>query len=743
MTVRTSWWIGALSLLVVLALPRPGTATFPIFIQGVTVRWSGDDVPVSYVIQSSGSDDIADHSEDLAIELGFAAWESSSSSTIAFAEDLTANASRTDFGANDIHLIWFDETNASGFFPGASSTIAITPVSFSLATGFIVDADIVFNGDDHDFSTNKSPGTFDVQSIATHEIGHFLGLDHSGIGAATMFPFAATEITLPRALTLDDHAGAANLYPAGATTGSVSGTVRRSGDSSVVIGAHVVAINDDGVVVASTYSGSDGTFTISPIPADTYQIYAEPIDQPVTGANLSSDIGGSAQTNFATTFLGGNATPTSVAVTPGSSNAVGTLTVPATGPFNLTAATSQPVAAPRGNFAAITIFGTGLDGADETVSVSGTGVTLFWSSFTNGGNPRYSLILQILSTAEPGPRNITVSNAANEIAVLTGVVQVVEPSPTISMVTPSFGSSGGGTAVTITGTNFVTGMTVFFGDTLATAVSVDSATQITCTSPSGGSGAVDVIVQNPEGNIAVASDGYEYEGLPTVTSVFPGAGDVAGGTTITITGSGFEAGVSVTIGGAPATVGSTSATSISCVSPAGVLGAQTLRVTNPLGLFDQSRTFTYVAIADPTINAVDPSTGSTSGGTEITVSGTGFQSGLTVLVGGVAATAVTLVSATTATAVTPAHAAGTVNVQVTNPDTTGATAAAAFTFEAPAAGGGGGGGGCGSTVGLPPGSDPFTGGSFPYLLLSLAALAHHFLRIRARKNERDFSPVSG
>src|SRR5262249_57278148 len=77
-----------------------------------------------------------------------------------------------------------------------------------------------------------------------------------------------------------------------------------------------------------------------------------------------------------------------------------------------------------------------------------------------------------------------------------------------------------------------------------------------------------------------------------------------------------------------------------------------------------------------------PASGSTAGGTQLTLTGTNFASGATVSVGGIATTAVTVVSATTITATTPAHAAGTVNVVVTNPDTRSATLANGFAHVA-------------------------------------------------------------
>lgn len=72
--------------------------------------------------------------------------------------------------------------------------------------------------------------------------------------------------------------------------------------------------------------------------------------------------------------------------------------------------------------------------------------------------------------------------------------------------------------------------------------------------------------------------------------------------------------------------------------------------------------------AAPTVTGVSPPSGSTSGGTSVTISGTGFQSYATVTIGGVNATSVTVANSTTIMATTGAHAAATVNVVVQNPD---------------------------------------------------------------------------
>lgn len=88
----------------------------------------------------------------------------------------------------------------------------------------------------------------------------------------------------------------------------------------------------------------------------------------------------------------------------------------------------------------------------------------------------------------------------------------------------------------------------------------------------------------------------------------------------------------------------------------------------------------------PNATSISPASGSTAGGTSVTISGTDFVSGATVTVGGTAATNVTVASATSITATTPAHAAGSVNVIVTNPDGQSDTLTGAFTYVAPTGG---------------------------------------------------------
>jgi phosphatidylinositol-3-phosphatase len=85
----------------------------------------------------------------------------------------------------------------------------------------------------------------------------------------------------------------------------------------------------------------------------------------------------------------------------------------------------------------------------------------------------------------------------------------------------------------------------------------------------------------------------------------------------------------------------------------------------------------------PSINGITPTTGTTAGGTAITISGANFAPGATVILGGAAAANVNVTSGTTITAVTPAHAAATVNVTVTNSDGQSGTLTNGFTYFTP------------------------------------------------------------
>ena len=237
---------------------------------------------------------------------------------------------------------------------------------------------------------------------------------------------------------------------------------------------------------------------------------------------------------------------------------------------------------------------------------------------------------------------------------------IVVPPPTITSIVPNSGPVAGGTTVVITGTN-LTGGTVTFGGTAATCT-VNSATQITCTTPAHTPGAVDVVVTTP-GGTATSTGGFTYVPLPTVTGLSPRLGVVAGGTSVTITGTGFTGlgtgDATFTFGGVAATCTVNSDTSATCATPAGVAGgAVDVAATTPVGGTGTTTSpFYYVAL--------NPVIGPTAGGQTVTITGVGFT-GATVYFNGLysARAACTATTDFLLTCITPARPVGPTDVVI-------------------------------------------------------------------------------
>src|SRR5216684_963955 len=247
--------------------------------------------------------------------------------------------------------------------------------------------------------------------------------------------------------------------------------------------------------------------------------------------------------------------------------------------------------------------GTANSGAATTTTASELifGAATVASVVTGAGNGFTSRIITPSDGDDAEDRVVTTTGSYSATAPLSPsaawVMQMVafkaasSPSaPTVTSVSPSSGAVAGGTAVTITGTNFVTGATVTFGGTGATNVVVVSATQITATTAAHAAGAVNVVVTNPDTQTGTLTNGFTYTSAsaPTVTSVSPSSGAAAGGTAVTITGTNFVTGATNVV--------VVSATQITATTAAHVAGAVNVVVTNPdTQTGSVTNGFTYVA----------------------------------------------------------------------------------------------------------------------------------------------------
>ena len=155
---------------------------------------------------------------------------------------------------------------------------------------------------------------------------------------------------------------------------------------------------------------------------------------------------------------------------------------------------------------------------------------------------------------------------------------------------------------------------------------------------------------------------------PVVLLVSPPSGSAAGGTVVTITGTGFTGASAVSFGSDAATSFTVdSATQITATSPAGAAGEVDVTVTTPGGASVGAPGSKFTYVAPPEVSAVSPPSGPTTGGTVVTITGTDFTGATAVSFGSDAATSFTVDSVTQITATSPAGAAGEVDVTVTTP----------------------------------------------------------------------------
>ncbi|MFB3916757.1 MAG: matrixin family metalloprotease [Terriglobales bacterium] len=257
----------------------------------------------------SGSRSVAD-----VMQSSFAVWTSAPNIALSVVRGADSNVTSESSSLPGVNLICFICTDTSFSDVG---TLAVTLFRFNVSTGAMTKTDILFNPNPSGVTFTTDPSSangsiIDLQTVATHEIGHFLGLDHSAVTNAVMFPFSPD---IRETLAADDVAGMSLLYPKSppdVAAGAIAGTVQFATGGGV-FGAHVFAdsvtgLGGFGMGVRNgpigTLTDANGNYAITGLPVDTYMVSAEPLDQPVTNTDVSdyAKVFGktSVQTNFTT-----------------------------------------------------------------------------------------------------------------------------------------------------------------------------------------------------------------------------------------------------------------------------------------------------------------------------------------------------------------------------------------------------------------------------------------------------------
>ena len=301
----------------------------------------------------------------------------------------------------------------------------------------------------------------------------------------------------------------------------------------------------------------------------------------------------------------------------------------------------------------------------------------------------------VSGTVPPGTTSftysVTASNGDGSVTSPPQTVAVQAPVPVVTGLSASLGPIAGGNTITIYGSGFTGATKVGFGPANSTHFTVVNDTTITALVPAQAAATHNVVVTTAGGTSAdVAVDLYTYlPPAPVVTGLSTSSGPTTGTNTVTITGTGFTGATEVAFGpvnSADFTV--VNATTITAVAPPEPAATHNVAVTGPGGTSAvvAADRYTYVVPAPvPAITGLSTSTGLTTGGNTVTITGSAFTGATKVAFGPVSATGFTVVDDTTITAQVPAQAAGTNNVTVTGPGGTSAVVATdRYTYVVPA-----------------------------------------------------------
>ena len=276
-----------------LALPAVAATRLTYDIQGTptALEWAPTSFPLPYELDRR----VTEVSPNAAamIDRAFANWASISNTNVRF-EPRGVTDRIADVSAGRIVVSLADDLFRD------QGALAMTTYTFDNATGHLTDADILVD-------PSLLQGKFNAQMAMEHEIGHVLGLDHSGVISAVMYPYVGNTEGAA-SFDSDDRIAIAMAYPTNdPTLTGATLTGRVVGDSGGVFGAQVVAVNERGQPVSTDLTTANGEFTLGGMPPGRYRLYAEPLDGPVDPQSLRGTWRGVKSTSFPTQFFGDEA----------------------------------------------------------------------------------------------------------------------------------------------------------------------------------------------------------------------------------------------------------------------------------------------------------------------------------------------------------------------------------------------------------------------------------------------------
>ncbi|SDH20085.1 IPT/TIG domain-containing protein [Agrococcus jejuensis] len=485
-------------------------------------------------------------------------------------------------------------------------------------------------------------------------VGFLPGITSVTFGGTTTpsVVLSATQLILP--------------VPAGAVAGPVDVVVSNAPGESAAPLTYTYAAPT--LVAADTVAGAPSALTGTGWrgnSAVTVQL-VDVANIPVPGASVA----------LTTTGLG--ALPTGAALPVPAGTPIGNYTAVATDPAGNAASDALFVGFPVPGAPVITAVtpGTSPLAGSPMATITGTNLTPLLFVSVNGlpattvvQTPTAVSIVVPAGTA-PGPVPVQIFGLFG----LSNTVFLTYAAPTASASGPA--TPGGSTLVSTSGWNALVPLTAQLRT--PSAQHVEAPISVVTNS----AGATDIVVPVPasaapgtwsvllsNGSFTATASFEVAAAVPTSTALSPSSGPVAGGQTLTVTGTGFAPGItSVTIDGFVVAATVLSSTALIVTTPAHTAGPVPVVVQNPGGA---STPLTYTYAPAPTASSLTPDAGPIVGGATVQVTGTGFTPGASVMVGGVPVVAV-VGSSTSLSFTAPPMAPGPVSVVVTTPGGTSA-----------------------------------------------------------------------
>lgn len=249
------------------------------------LRWQSKKIPIAFSRSLLNQSSIPEDEILKAISGSLSAWEHAAD--IQFVETWSDDNAISPLGksGDGVNLITISQTteNLLLFNGEASDNAARTRVFFN-RKGNITEADIVLNPYTR-FSTDGSFGTYDLEAVLTHELGHLLGLEHSDILSATMFANQGKngiynlQSFSPRTLSADDISGIRSIYGVksdqtdccGSISGNISATGKNLSESFKVFAEDI----QTGRFVAEVLTDKEGNFVFRGLTAGDYVLYTK------------------------------------------------------------------------------------------------------------------------------------------------------------------------------------------------------------------------------------------------------------------------------------------------------------------------------------------------------------------------------------------------------------------------------------------------------------------------------------